>query len=153
MLRVHFSLRLEKVKRCFTTKQLKSTTIQNVSVTFLWNTSFRKSGNHPLSPITSSWSLLQQSLIRDATQTPFLPWYVYEQSPDKNLVPTFFCVHRAFWSSDFWSVVIKFSQVCLKQYSRITRMPFVWSLNTFLIFNLIMTNEPRGLFVMTIYAE
>ena len=120
---------------------------------FLWNTSFRKSGNHPLSPITSSWSLLQQSLIRDATQTPFLPWYVYEQSPDKNLVPTFFCVHRAFWSSDFWSVVIKFSQVCLKQYSRITRMPLVWSLNTFLIFNLIMTNEPRGLFVMTIYAE
>ena len=106
-----------------------------------------------VSLITSSWSLLQQSLIRDATQTPFLPWYVYEQSPDKNLVPTFFCVHRAFWSSDFWSVVIKFSQVCLKQYSRITRMPFVWSLNTFLIFNLIMTNEPRGLFVMTIYAE
>ena len=87
----------------------------------------------------------------DASQV--LPRYVYEQSPDKNLVPTFFCVHRAFWSSDFWSVVIKFSQVCLKQYSRITRMPFVWSLNTFLIFNLIMTNEPRGLFVMTIYAE
>jgi len=96
MLRVNFSLRLEKVKRFFTTKQFESTTIQNVSVTFLWNTSFRKSGNHPLSPITSSWSLLQQSLIRDATQTPFLPWYVYEQSPDKNLVPTFFCVHRAF---------------------------------------------------------